>query len=310
VAAGAGYVICDACGARVKAARRRCPRCEELLVPRAAAPAAGTPARPSEVATFIRMTVGAIVALATVAMMWPFRSDSDAHVATLTAKTNAAPPLRVQAALSGVPVDPPAYERAMARDTMRAAGVAFASADFDSARATYEQALEKNPNDPEALNGLGQALVRLGRVADAIQDFERAASIAPDTWAYRFNLAHAVGQLGNWDRAITEYREAARLFPTDYATQYNLAMALHKKGDEQSAVAEFRRAIELAPSEPTFRLSLGISLEKLGRIPEAAREYQAFLEMDPSSAEATRLKAHINDLSAAPSSAPVPKPNP
>lgn len=299
MAAGAGYVICDACGARVKAARRRCPRCEELLVPRAATATTDT-ARTSDVATFIRVTIGAVLAIVTVGMMWTFRQQTETGVATLTAKTNTAAPSHVQASTTGVPVDPPAYERATARDSNRAAGAAFASADFDRARSTYEQALEKNPNDPEALNGLGQALVRLGRVADAVQDFERAASIAPDKWAYRFNLAHAVGQLGNWDRAVTEYREAAHLFPTDYATQYNLAMALHKKGDEQTAVTEFRRAIELAPSEPTFRLSLGISLEKLGHIPDAVREYQAFLEMDPSSPDATKLKAHINDLSAAP----------
>ena len=307
MAAGAGYVICDACGARVKAARRRCPRCEELLVPRAATATTDTPRAP-DIATFIRMTVGAVLAIVTVGMIWTFRSQSEAGVATLAAKTDTAARPHVQAAqaTTGVPVDPPAYERAMARDSNRAAGAAFASADFDRARATYEQALEKNPNDPEALNGLGQALVRLGRVADAVQDFERAASIAPDNWAYRFNLAHALAQLGNWDRAITEYREAAHLFPTDYATQYNLAMALHKKGDEQTAVSEFRRAIELAPSEPTFRLSLGISLERLGHIPDAVREYLAFLEMDPSSPDATKLKAHISDLSTAPAaSAPA-----
>jgi Flp pilus assembly protein TadD len=303
VAAGAGYVICDACGARVKAARRRCPRCEELLVPRAASAATDTP-RASDGGTLIRMTVGAVLALVIVGMMWTFRSQTDTGVATLTAKSNTAAPAHVQtAATSGVLVDPPTYEGATARDANRAATAAFASADFDRARASYEQALEKNPNDPEALNGRGQALVRLGRVADAIQDFERAASIAPDKWAYRFNLAHALSQLGNWDRSIAEYREAAHLFPTDYATQYNLAMALHKKGDEQTAITEFRRAIELAPSEPTFRLSLGISLEKLGRIPDAVREYQAFLEMDPSSPDATKLKAHINDLSASPSAA-------
>ena len=307
MAAGAGYVICDACGARVKAARRRCPRCEELLVPRAATATTDT-ARGSDVATFIRVTVGAVLAIVTVGMMWMFRSQTEAGVATLTANTNTAVPSHVQAAqaaTTGVPLDPPAYERATGRDVNRAAGAAFASADFDRARATYEQALEKNPNDPEALNGRGQALVRLGRVADAVQDFERAASIAPDKWAYRFNLAHALGQLGNWDRAITEYREAAHLFPTDYATQYNLAMALHKKGDEQSAVTEFRRAIELAPSEPTFRLSLGISLEKLGHIPDAVREYLAFLEMDPSSPDATKLKAHIDNLAASGSGAPT-----
>ena len=299
--AAVGYVICDACGSRVKANRKRCPRCEELLVPRQT----GAPAEDGATGSPVALVgVAAVVIAIGGASIWMMRSG-EADVFPVKSEQGTAAPAAVapSAVPAPVPMDPQPLDRATNRDINRSAGVAFASADFDAARASYEQALQRNPDDPEALNGLGQALVRLGKVSEALGKFERAVQAAPETWAYRFNLAHAVGQLGNWDRAATEYRAAAQLFPTDYATQYNLAMALHKKGDEQAAVPEFRKAIELAPSEPTFRLSLGISLEKLGKISDAIREYQAFLEMAPAAADAAKLKAHVDTLLASASAA-------
>jgi Flp pilus assembly protein TadD len=190
----------------------------------------------------------------------------------------------------------PSFEPTTAADRTRTGNGAFSTRDFESAKSAYQRALDEKPNDPETLNSLGQVLVRLGQAADAVPRFERAVALAPDKWAYHFNLAHALGQLAQWDRAVAEYRQAARIFPEDYATQYNLAMALHKKGDERAAVPEFQKAIDLAPGEPSFHMSLGISLENLGRTAEAIHEYRVFLEMSPSAAEAGKLKAHIDAL--------------
>src|SRR5262245_20598648 len=181
-------------------------------------------------------------------------------------------------------------------DALRNGGGAFAAGDYAAARDFYQAAVDKDANNAEAHNNLGQALVRLNRVPDAVTHLERAVALVPDKWAYRFNLAHAAGEAGQWDRAVNEYRIAVRLFPADYATQYNLALALYKKGDANAALPEFDKAIELAPSEPSFHFSLGQALEKLGRVNDAVREYRRFLEMDPLSPEATKLKAHIDSL--------------
>src|SRR5439155_13072899 len=59
-------------------------------------------------------------------------------------------------------------------DTTRTAGVAFASGDFERARTLYEDALAAHPDDAATLNALGQTLVRLDRVPEAIERFERA----------------------------------------------------------------------------------------------------------------------------------------
>jgi Flp pilus assembly protein TadD len=184
-------------------------------------------------------------------------------------------------------------------DPAHAGAESLPNGNVEAARTTYEELVANHPNDPEALNNLGQALVRLGKFGEAIPRFERAAVLAPDKWAYRFNLAYAAGQLLQWDRAATVYRQAATMAPTGGASQFNLGLALHKKGADAAAIPEFEKAIELDPNEPSFRLALGISLETVGHIAEAANAYRRFLEMDPGSPDAEKLKGHLEALSSA-----------
>jgi tetratricopeptide (TPR) repeat protein len=298
---GTGFVGCASCGARIKANRQLCLRCGEPLRPVDQEPQAPSASGPFRLPGRTALSLGAAASLAVaglVAILWQTRPQHPDHVAQVAApptSTGAPSPPRQG---GGSPTRSAGDEPQTFVEGARAGGAAFAAGDFGSARAAYERALEKQPDDPEALNGLGQTLVRLGRAGEAIPRFERAVQLAPDTWTYRFNLARAAGELGQWDRAADEYRAAARIFPDDYATQYNLALALHKKGDEEAAIPEYEKAIALAPGEPSFHISLGVSFEKLGRVADAIREYRVFLQMDPSSADAGPLKTHVDALSA------------
>ena len=309
----AGYVICAECGARIKANREHCLRCGEPL--RGLEPPA--PPLPlhealgiSEGATKL---LGVIVALAVVGvgvLLWQLRPqpfvDEDAQpVGSARDQRNAPPPPAAPAADDSIAATPtPSMEPATSLDSARTGSAKFSSGDYEAAKNDFEKAVEKNPNDAEAQNSLGQALVRLGRVAEAVPHFERASTLVPDKWAYHFNLAHAVGELGQWDRAVTEYRTALRSFPSDYATQFNLAMALYKRGDLNAAVPEFQKAIALAPAEPSFHFSLGMTLEKLGRVNEAIAEYRRFVEMNPIGPDAAKVKAHIELLTPSQPSTP------
>jgi Flp pilus assembly protein TadD len=312
-----GWVVCASCGTRIKAGRGHCLRCLAEL------PEAGVPAQTtiweslglSQRDGMILAVVVAAVVLTLVAIFSFTQEDAMDDVARpvdVAATAGAvAKPAVVPAPDDSQGVSPevaatttPAYEPAAFLDSTRGGGTAFTSGDFASARLAYERALFQQPDDPETLNNLGQVLVRLRRVDEAVVRFERAVALVPGKSTYHFNLAHALAQNGNLDRAIVEYRQAAKLFPADYAAQYNLAMSLHKKGDEQAAIAEFQRAISLAPGDASFHLSLAISLEKVGRIADAVREYRTSLQMDRAAPGADQLKAHVEALSALPAKTP------
>lgn len=184
-------------------------------------------------------------------------------------------------------------------DPALAGRVAYDRGELSDAVAEFQRAVDANPHDPEAVNGLGQVLVRSGKPDAALPFFQRAIELNPTRWAYRFNLARCYGQLQQWDTAVTEYRAALRLFPDDYLTQYNLAMALDRSGDGDLAIVELQRAIDLRPGEPSFYLALGIVHERLGHSADAVRGYTRYLELSPDASDAGMVRDHVSALSSA-----------
>jgi Flp pilus assembly protein TadD len=170
------------------------------------------------------------------------------------------------------------------------------SGNIDASVQQLQRAVDANPNDPRALNDLGQVLVRTGRAREAITYLDKATSLTPESWAYQFNRARAYAQLEQWGQAAEGYRAAARLFPDDYATQYNLAKALHASGSIGDALAAYEKAIALAPGQSDFQLSYGLALEKAKRPQDAAAAYRRYLELEPESPQAEKVKAHLTVL--------------
>ena len=297
----ANYVTCAACGARIRADRERCLRCFETLV---AVPEPKLIERLTPEQKRLAAGVGVIAALAVGALAWlnrptPIDAASPAQAGRPGAAWNGAAAGEPAPMAAARPRTAHVAPSGAFLDTSRAGTASFLTGDLQGARQKFEAALEHKPDDPEALNSIGQILDRQGDLEGAVARFEKAISIAPDRWAYHFNLAHALGRQNDWKRAVDEYREAARLFPDDYATQFNLALAVQRSGDAEAAIAEFEKAIRLAPAEASFQLALGNSLQAAGRLPEALKAFEKYLEMAPSAPDAARVKAHIEALTAA-----------
>jgi tetratricopeptide (TPR) repeat protein len=181
-------------------------------------------------------------------------------------------------------------------DLSRGGLAAYAKGDVGGSVQQFTAAVEADPSNAQALNNLGQALVRSGRAREALSYFDRAIAATSSVWTYHFNRARAYGELQDWGRAVAGYRDAAGLFPEDYATAFNLARALQASGDVNGAIGEFQRAINLAPGEPEFPLSLAFALETARRPADAIRAYQRFLELQDSGPTAEKVRKRIEEL--------------
>ena len=284
-----GAVVCQACGAKTKAGRLRCPRCGEILetAPAPAVAATGLPA------LYLRhrgplVLAGTLVSLIVMLVVIADRPQvAPEPVAQAVVTVKPAPP---------APTAAPARPDAGVLDAKTGGATAYKSGDYAGAMEHYKKAVSLNPNDGDALNNLGQLLARNDNAAAAIPYLQKAVQLYPSVWAYRFNLAHAHGRLGDWSQAADDYRRARDLFPEDYVTHFNLGMALHKLGDEEGAVHVFRKGAELAPSEPSFHRSLGISYEQMSNRDEAVKSYERYLAMSPSAPDADKVKARIEEL--------------
>lgn len=251
------FVVCPACGTRIKAGRPHCLRCFEPL------PLPGTSLRPS---IFVALTwspgtklmAGAAASVTALLLLilwqtsptWSTAASQSTPVQAQTAIAVARPQL-----VSAPP--PPAEERP---EPVRPAN--------------GDEPFLDTPSGPSDGDG----------------------AVYRETWDH-FKVARSAADAGQWTHAIQEYAVAARLSRSDAAAQYNLALALHRRGDERDAIATFQRAVALAPAAAAFHLPLAAAYENVGQFADAAREYRVFVAATPQGRDADRARVRIEALS-------------
>jgi tetratricopeptide (TPR) repeat protein len=75
----------------------------------------------------------------------------------------------------------------------------------------FEKALIDNPEDPEALQGLGVALAECGRLDEAVASWTHALRVGVDSAHLHYNLAKALSALGRTGEAREHKRIARRI---------------------------------------------------------------------------------------------------
>ncbi|HEY3027298.1 MAG TPA: tetratricopeptide repeat protein [Pyrinomonadaceae bacterium] len=87
-----------------------------------------------------------------------------------------------------------------------------------------------------------------GRSAEAIENFKEALKHTPQTWnidAYEDCLANVYLELGRLDEAITEYERILKLNPNYPLVHYHLAEAYERKGQPDRARSEYQRFLQV-----------------------------------------------------------------
>jgi len=291
--------VCGACGAKNRAGWRKCQRCR-LPLPADAPSKVIDEAVPTPSRAAVVVPIVAVVAIVAVAGTLLVRPSRRAAIATSFDKAAARPdatpepkPKDIRSAAEGTV---PASAAVTAGDLARRGAGSFRGGDFGTALEAFEAAVARHPDDPDALNNLGQTLVRLDRAADAIPRFALAVQLAPEKWAYRFNLARARGLTSDWAGAVEDYRVADRLFPDDHATLFNLALALRKAGRAAEAMPVLERVMALAPDDPSFALTTARAYDELDRRADAAATYRKFLSHSAAGPDAEAARGRLTAL--------------
>jgi Flp pilus assembly protein TadD len=92
----------------------------------------------------------------------------------------------------------------------------------------------------------GVALVRQGRLKEAISHYSEAVRIKPDFAEAYINLGIAYFGQGDVDKAISQFRCAISLAPRNSEAHYNLGIAYGSKGLFDKAFQEIRKSKELS----------------------------------------------------------------
>ena len=192
----------------------------------------------------------------------------------------------------------PIYERAAAasNDTktqLRLADAYARSGKTDQAIQTYRTVLAAAPDNPDALLGLGSALVRAGDPDGAVAVLAKVAPVANTMSAYnRLGVAQTLA--GQFAQAHLSFDAASALAPDDLDIRSNLALAAALDGQEAKAMDATRALIKSPGAEARHRRNLMIVFGLLGR----AEEGRAAAPKGLSASEVKRLLARATQIRA------------
>ncbi len=156
-----------------------------------------------------------------------------------------------------------------------------ANGEFNRAIELYNKLLAIDPDVPEVLNNLGNALRDVGRLDDAVAIYRRALKIKPNFSAAYNNLGLAQGRMGSFGDALESYRHAVSVNP-DFADAYNNeGNALVNLGRTGEAISSYRKAIALRTGFVEAQTNLGNALRDLGHLEEAFEWQKRACECNP-----------------------------
>ena len=153
------------------------------------------------------------------------------------------------------------------------------------AGALFEQVLERQPGNADALQFLGLCCFQSGDAERARELIERAIVEKPRVGPYHDNLAKVLEHQGELDEALDAYRKANELEPGVADRQFNMGVVLQRIGRLKDAQHHLERAIDINPGDADYHFNLGYVLKSQGRHAEAVAAYQNALALNPQSSK-------------------------
>ncbi|MBU0860192.1 MAG: tetratricopeptide repeat protein, partial [Alphaproteobacteria bacterium] len=129
--------------------------------------------------------------------------------------------------------------------------------------------LEHDPQNPQALNNLANALRDMGRAEEAEPLYRRAVSADPAYADAHNNLATCLIELSRFEEAVTAARYAVSFQPTHAGAYGNMSIALRELGFLAEAENAAQKSVALRPDDPEGYLDLCDVLLMADRYDEA-----------------------------------------
>ena len=147
---------------------------------------------------------------------------------------------------------------------------------YEQARPLYEQALERDPDDPRLLREYGYLLECHGRYAirAAAGYYQRAVAADPHDDKSHLQLIGALAGLGDLETVIPRYEQLAAVAPGEARSHRLLAAAYLADGRNESAAAEVLAGLGVRPDDPGLTELQGDVYAATGRPDDALASWR------------------------------------
>ena len=172
--------------------------------------------------------------------------------------------------------------------------------DLQTAGTCCQQALDQDPENPQAHFLVGLVALEAPDRPNAHRAFKSVVKLDPDhaaAWSQLARLNASEGRVKLAEQALLETR---RLKPTDPAVLDTIGTVLTQLGEFDAAKAFFARATTSAPNTPQYMMNLANNLVFLGEIETATAIFSDVIDLQPNTPQAhwgfaSAVKAESND---------------
>lgn len=149
----------------------------------------------------------------------------------------------------------------------------------------YQRMLERDPQNAEALLGLGLVALASGQIAEAVRMAQAGVAVAPQMGPAWVTLGQTLKASGRFDEAEQAYLQAIRMDGMDVLARMGMGELRLAQNRPEEAITEFELALRRQPALAAARLGLGNAKAYGGAFAEALEEYEKALAVKPQLAE-------------------------
>ena len=153
----------------------------------------------------------------------------------------------------------------------------------------YRQAIKTDPTDENLHFNLANYFIKLGRQQEAIDSYREVIALNPDFESAYFRLGLVYNELGRLDEGRTAFEKVIRLNPEAAPAYFNIAITYTKLGHYHEAINANKQVLRIKPDFAPAYNNLGLVYGKLGQSAEEVKAYKEAIRVDPDN-----ISAHFN----------------
>jgi tetratricopeptide (TPR) repeat protein len=136
------------------------------------------------------------------------------------------------------------------------------------------------PNSARAHQSIGENYAVLRRIPEAVQEYQAALKLRPDTPGLHLALGQIYAGEKDWTKAEEAFRAETKIQPGDAESAYRYGNALLQQGKTQEARTALQRADQLQPNMPETLYALGKADSLTGNAAAAEKAWRQLLSIE------------------------------
>jgi serine/threonine-protein kinase len=157
--------------------------------------------------------------------------------------------------------------------------VLLGTGEYQQAAQEYERAVQLEPTNDEAIQGLANAFDKLGNTRQAEVSYRQAIALRPNYWLTYNALGGFYSRHGRYPEAAEMFAKVVLIAPESFRGWSNLGGTYVYEGRYQEGIETLQRSISIRPTYAAYS-NLATAFFELRRFDDAAHEYTLALQQD------------------------------